>query len=273
MKSKVRIDTGVRDEVTFLKDCYFTPPYRIANVTNDRKGSSLELVLMSSSPGILDGDETEMEIRLCENSCLHLQTQSYQRLFPMERGASQRMTFRMEKNSSLIYLPHPVVPHQASIYSAVNRIFLTTGCQLIWGEILTCGRKHSDEIFKLNVYQNLTEIFYDDRLTVKENLLLNPSLKSPGAMGQLEQYTHQASLIYWNENKSIDFRIPDLLELLKAEKEIAFGATALPRKGIMIRLLGFHAEQLHSCMKYLAAWLEKDPESVSSAISIPAYAN
>jgi len=273
MNSKVEIHTGLREGVTFLKDSYFTPPYKIANITMSRVEKCLDLMLMSSSPGILDGDASCFEIGLCENSSLRLQTQSYQRLFPMTAGATQRLTVRMEKNSSLTYIPHPVVPHGESIFSATNKIYLNAGCQLTWGEIITCGRKRCDEIFRLHAYRNLTELYYEDRLMVKENLLLKPSLKQPDAMGQLEQFTHQASLIYWNENKSVEAYIPDLLDWLGAEKDIEAGATTFSRGGMMVRMMGYHAEQLHHCMKSIADRLEKNPMSVPTKNFIQEYAN
>jgi urease accessory protein len=273
MNSKVEIHTGVREGVTFLKDSFFTPPYKIANITACQAEKCLDLMLMSSSPGILDGDESYFEIGLCEDSSLNLHTQSYQRLFPMTAGAAQRITVQMEKKSSLIYLPHPVVPHEKSIFSAMNKIYLDVGCQLTWGEIITCGRKSCDEIFRLHAYQNITELYYQDKLIVKENLLLKPSLKKPDAMGQLEQFTHQASLIYWNENKSVEARIPDLLDRLGSEKDMESGATTFSRGGMMIRMLGYHAEQLHHCMKSIAEWLEKDPVSVPINNLIQEYAD
>ena len=57
----------------------------MANITEDKTGATLQLMLMSSSPGILDGDEYKIKIELEENCSLQLHTQSYQRLFNMKQ--------------------------------------------------------------------------------------------------------------------------------------------------------------------------------------------
>ena len=110
--------------------------------------------------------------------------------------ASQTLEVHLQASgSSFCFLPHPVVPHETSDFSANNKIFLTDNCSLIWGEVLTCGRKLSGEIFKFSKYHSVTEIFINDKLVIKENLLIKPSVIDVNAIGQMEGYTHQATLI------------------------------------------------------------------------------
>ena len=136
MIAKMRIVAALRDGITFLKQGYHTPPFKVANITEDKKSPKLELMLMCSSPGILDEDEYEMNIALEENCYLQLHTQSYQRLFNMKKGATQKMEIHLRKGTSFVYLPHPAVPHEDSIFTATNKIYLSDGCTLTWGEVL-----------------------------------------------------------------------------------------------------------------------------------------
>jgi urease accessory protein len=161
----------------------------------------------------------------------------------------------MSKNSSFCYLPHPSVPHESSDFVATNKIFLSEGCKLTWGEVLTCGRKLSGEEFKFSRYQNLTEIFLNERLIIKENLLIQPSKINVKAMGQFEGYSHQASLIYINEPVDVNRIITAINELLSGQENICFGVSALPVNGIIVRLLGYKGEQLHGILKMIAAFL------------------
>ena len=210
---------------------------------------------MSSSPGILDGDEYEINIELDEGSRLHLETQSYQRLFQMKKGASQTMEVKMKKNSHLKYLQHPVVPHESSSFISKNRIYLNEGCSLLWGEILTSGRKLNGESFSFSSYHNITEIFLNDKLVVRENLLIKPALLDIHAIGMLEGFTHQASLICMNEQLDVKEIIEFMRNELNAE-EIEFGITELPVNGLIIRMLGNKAEKLFEMNKKFAALLE-----------------
>jgi len=196
MNAKVIIRAALRDGITQLRESYYTPPFRVANITEDKKEPLLHLMLMCSSPGILDGDEYDIRLHLEAGSKLQLHTQSYQRLFHMKEGASQSMEVHLERGASFCYLPHPCSPHAHSIFRGRNKLFLAEGAQLIWGEVLTCGRKLSGEIFTFSKYHTITEVFRNNKLVLRENINLQPSVMDLSAMGQLEGYTHQGSLLF-----------------------------------------------------------------------------
>ncbi len=256
MKAKLQIQTILREGNTKLGNCYFSPPFKVMNITEDKLGKDLHLMLMSSSPGILDEDDYELVIDVIENGSLQLHTQSYQRLFNMQVGARQTMTVNLKEGSSFSYLPHPAVPHENSIFIAKNNIHLSSGCKLVWGEILTCGRKLNGEVFAFSKYHNITNIFLNGRLIIKENLLIQPLLVNPNLMGQLEGFTHQASLILYNEIIDITAFCDVIYEQLGLQEGIAFGVSALQKNGLIVRLLGFKAEQLFDCLKSTAAMFQ-----------------
>ncbi|MCW3108704.1 MAG: urease accessory protein UreD [Segetibacter sp.] len=255
MNAFLHIQTALRNNKTFLKKAYHTTPFKIANITENKNDHGLKLMLMSSSPGILDGDEYQLKIELEEGCSLELQTQSYQRLFNMKKGASQNVEVHMGAGSSFCYLPHPSVPHKAADFVATNKIYLSGGCKLIWGEVLTCGRKLSGEAFQFTGYQNRTEIFLNERLVVKENLLIKPHIVNVNAIGQFEGYSHQASFIYIDEAADINELIPEIIEMLSVHENICFGVSALPVNGIVVRLLGYKGEQLYNCLQLIARLL------------------
>lgn len=273
MIAYLHIQAALRNQKTFLKKAYHTTPFKIADVTEDKTRQKLQLMLMSSSPGILDEDEYNIEIEVAENCSLALQTQSYQRLFSMKKSASQNMQIRLEKGSSFSYLPHPAVPHKASNFVADNKIYLSSGCTLMWAEILTCGRKLRDETFAFTKYHNITQIFLNNRLVVKENLLLRPCLVDVSAIGQLEKYTHQASFIYINETAPVNAFVAGLHQLLSTEKEICFGVSSLAVNGIIVRILGYKAEQLYNLHKTIADFISRAFNHTSTAAEAGVYAD
>lgn len=252
MNAVLHLQASLREHVTYLKHSYFSPPLKIANVTEYKKGHDLHLMLMSSSPGILDGDDYTLDIQIDADCSLYLHTQSYQRLFTMKTGAVQTMKVALQKGASFVYLPHPVVPHQHAFFIAKNEIYMAEACSLIWGEILTCGRKLNGEIFQLSKYQNTTSIYLNTRLVIKENLLLEPAIVHPVLMGQLGNYTHQASLIILDEALDIPITKEHINSLLSEEQGIDFGITTAPTPGIIVRILGYKAEQLYSCLQAIS---------------------
>jgi len=252
MIAKLHIETKLRDNCTHLKKVYATPPFKIADVREDKRDKTLQLMLMSSSPGILDSDEYHIKVDLDKDCSLDLQTQSYQRIFNMQGSALQQVEVHMAQGSSFQYLPHPSVPHENSAFTAKNRIYLSDNCRLIWGEVLTCGRKLNGEVFLFTKYHNLTEIFLNGKLIIKENLLMLPKQINVSAMGQLEGYTHQGSLIYLDDDANARQIKESINTFLTKQPNIAYGVTEAPQNGIIVRILGQKAEQLHNCLKAIA---------------------
>jgi len=267
MIANLHIKASLRDGKTFLSKNYCTPPFRIADITENKKAGRLELMLMSSSPGVLDGDQYQLKVDIDENCWLQLHTQSYQRLFNMKTGATQAMDIRMAPNSSFICVPHPAVPHEHSIFTTRNNIYLADHCNLIWGEVLTCGRKLNGEIFQLSKYQSINSIFGNDRLVIKENLLIQPLLIDPFSVGQLEGFTHQASLVVLLANAANDKLKTMVYEYLCGENDISFGISAAPVNGIIVRILGHKGEKLFQLLRFLSALLSVEIQPSSKPIA------
>lgn len=233
-------------ERSFLKDVYVTQPFRVVPVGQHKPDRHAYLMVMSSSPGILSGDEYEFSIRVKENARLQLQSQSYQRLYNMEGSARQSMQVTMEPGSAFYYVPHPVVPHKNSTFTSCNRINMAEDCELLLSEIITCGRKHHGEQFAFNRFHNLFEVYHKNRLVFKDNILLQPGVNPLQAMGMLENYTHQGTLVYSATSGSAV--LPELIgrihELLEQEDDMLGGVSALQHKGFVVRALGHGGEQL-----------------------------
>lgn len=268
MTATLHIQTAWVNDTTYLKNCYCTTPFKVANITEDKKAPTLRLMLMSSSPGILNGDEYRIKIELEKNCSLQLHTQSYQRLFTMKNNAVQQMEVHLETGASFCFIPHPAVPHEQSNFVSKNKIFLSANCSLILGEILTCGRKLNGEVFLFSKFHTITEIFMHNKLVIKENLLLQPATIDVNAIGQLQGYTHQASLIYLDEKADIKKLTAIIGELLSAQKQISIGITAAPVNGLIVRLLGQKAEQLFDCLKLIAGCLPQTNQFKTASYAI-----
>lgn len=258
MNAHLHIQTAERNGITYLKQSYCTPPFKVANITENKQAGPLHLMLMCFSPGILDGDDYQLKFNIEENAYLHLHTQSYQRLFNMKQGARQKQTFYLQKNASLIYIPHPAVPHKQSIFTTRNKIYLEGNNKLIWGELLTCGRKLNGEQFDFIKYHSITDIYLQGRLVIKENWLVQPGITNLQAIGQWEGYTHQASLIILNNQENISAYYDVINHFLLQQQEITFGISTLPYGGLIVRILGYKAEQLFNCLNRIAMLTTKN---------------
>ena len=271
------IKAGFKEGKSYLMDSYVSVPFRITNVGQVKDDGSLYMMLGSSSPGLLDSDNHEIEIDVEKNSRFQLQTQSYQRLYNMKKGSSQITRISLAPNSFFCYVPHPVVPQENSIFRNRTVINLDKNCELILSEVVTCGRKNSEniypnkkisgEIFKFTYFQNVTEIYFNDLLVLKDKIILEPKVHSVNTVIQLEEYTHQATFIYMN-TKSADGvceLIEKVLEIIKNERNISFGISEMAANGFVLRILGNGGEQLFNCFQQIKDFLwDGKEDSVSS---------
>lgn len=249
MIASLDITAGMRNGHTYLKESFWQPPFKIADVTEDRSNPTLHLIQMSASPGILAGDHYRIGIRLEEGAAVHWHTQSYQRLFSMASAARQQTRVDLAPGASLTYLPHPCVPQKGSDFRADNSIFISANSRLIWGEIVTCGRKLNGEVFQFSNYRSVTEVFLEGKLILKENLRLIPQRVNPGGTGHLEGFTHQGGLICIDPQLDTVNILLSLSEMLAEIPGITFGITGLAVNGFALRMLGNHSERLMQAFK------------------------
>ena len=148
MRSSLDIKIEQRAGKSYLKDAYVTQPFRIVPVGQYRKDNAAYLMIMSSSPGLLDNDEHFIDINLAESTKLQLQTQAYQRLFFMKNKSEQNTTISLKPGCAFAYVPHPVVPQTSSTFISRNKVEMTENCHFLLSEIITCGRKLSGEEFE-----------------------------------------------------------------------------------------------------------------------------
>ena len=258
MNTLLDIETVCRNGKTLLLKSFATSPLKIANITEDKNQRFLDIMLMSSSPGILSGDEYQLHITVAANCLLRLHTQSFQRLFTMQQGltapgATQKFMVEVKEDALFCYIPHPTVPHKNSIFSSFNTIKLQPASTLIWGEIISCGRKLNGEVFHFTRLRVKTEIFVADKLVIKENLLAEPAKTNLSSLGQWEVYSHQASLIIINGSMDVNEMKEYINQILQKEAGIEYGISEPIVNGLVIRLLGCKGEQLYKCLHQVAS--------------------
>lgn len=271
MINNLKIEVEEREGTSFLRDAYVTQPFRIIPVGQYTSDGASYLMIMSSSPGILSGDNHEIGVNIKKNARLQLQTQSYQRLFNMEENASQTMEVKMHKNTSFSYVPHPVVPHESSTFKSHIKVAMEDGCDLTISEIITCGRKHYGEEFKYSHFQNLLEVFHQDRLIMKDNVLLVPEIMPLESMGLLEGYSHQGTLVYINtKNKDVGALIEYFFSELELLEHVSFGISALQTNGFAIRILGNGGEQMFDFFKKVQSelWEKNEEKEVEKKMEV-----
>lgn len=72
---------------------------------------------MSSSGGILQGDEQKINVVMGKNSTARITTQSAIKIYKMENGyASQYIDIRSQEGSYLEFVPHQIISFKSSSF-------------------------------------------------------------------------------------------------------------------------------------------------------------
>jgi len=252
--NRLNFTVGFKNQRTFLKSVFCTPPFRLVDISEDKKNPTAYLMIMSSSPGVLDHDFHDLTFNLETDSRTVLLNQSYQRLFEMKHGARQKLDIVLSENSAFSYIQHPIVPHQKSIFRAHNTVKMEANTVFLMGEIITCGRKLSGEIFKFTHFQSLTEIFGNGKLLLKDNIVVKPAAIDLNGIGQVEGFTHQATLIYVNLRKpNTAAETQQMDEVMGAEEDIQYGISQPQPFITVLRVLGNGGEHIHNAFKKIEA--------------------
>lgn len=255
--NRLSFSVGYKNHRTYLKSVFCTPPFRLVDISEDKKDPIAYLMTMSATPGILDHDFYDLKFTLESGTMTVLQNQAYQRLLEMKHGARQKLDIKLHESSAFSYIQHPIVPHRKSIFRAHNSISMEANTVFLSGEIITCGRKLSGEIFKFTHFQSLTEIFANGRILLKDNILIKPAHIDLNGIGQVEGFTHQATLIYVNLRK--ENTVPEtqvMEEVMASEEDIQYGISQPQPFVTVMRVLGNGGEQIYNAFRKieLAIW-------------------
>ena len=271
MRSQIQITVGTRDGQSVLQNVFITPPYKIMSLPksspHERWSSALNLMQMTASPGLLAGDQTDIELQLHQNAGLYWQTQSFSRVLSMDDGqtAVQNTRIRMAAGSRLHHIPHPLVLHSGAHFQQSMRVDLTHDCELILGEVIASGRRLNDEHFAFSRLSSQTYIYQDAEPLLFDNIQWQPKTQNMLALGQMEGFSHQAGLYY--VNTAADFRGAEvyqrLAEYLDAMQQqngqaILLGVSHPSPSLCVVRGLAHHAELLQNILTECSHILMRD---------------
>ena len=110
-------------------------------------------------------------------------------------------------------------------------------------------------MFAYTRFHSNTEIYHHGKLVIKENLLMTPAGIPVHAIGMMEGFTHQASLLCWKESVCSPSLMNGLHALLDGVPGISAGISSVSADALVIRLLGHKAEQLFNLVKKAADFI------------------
>lgn len=243
---------------TQLAESFVTAPFKLMVLPN--ASSYLHLMQMSSSPGLLAGDCWKTRLHLQENTEVQLMTQAFTRVQSMNEGqwAEQETEFILEKNSRLVYLPHPLVLHKESAFKQKTTVTMQEGSRLIFGEIMAAGRVLNQEKFAFRQFSSLLQINVKGRPLVRDRIHWQPQQHELSVLGQMESFAYQGTFVYLNLSQTaVDIKIlvEEIQQQYREHSEVFLGFSLLDGAGFSARLLAHRADSIEAVFRHLQQFL------------------
>lgn len=151
----IQIELNTNDDSkTYVKSLSSKAPFLIqkAMYPDSKYPHFAHIYIMSSSGGILQGDEQKINVVMGKNSTARITTQSATKIYKMEHGyASQYIDIHSQEGSYLEFVPHQIIPFKSSrFYQEVN-LEVEKDAILIYSEIISAGRIASGEKFDFDL--------------------------------------------------------------------------------------------------------------------------
>lgn len=249
-ESVLYVKTTLSNNRTIVSDSYFTAPYKIVTPFYNQEQNMAELMVMSASAGVMEGDCYRTDIVVGAACALSLQGQSYTKIHKMNSGhASQINTFTIEEGAFFDYDPRPSIPFGGSLFISETCCHLHRGARYIYSEILSCGRAKSGEQFAFKGYRSINKVFYCGKLVFLDNQDLRPCKQALSQVGFFEGYSHQGTLGYFSETMNRDAVTERLYKLLETFEGVEAGISTTFGPGIIIRLLGNGSDYMERIFK------------------------
>ncbi len=230
--------------MTSLEDYFFTAPFKIVKPFWDEKKGLINIIIMSASAGIMEGDCYRTRIELGAGARIALHGQSYTKIHRMQEGqASQFNQFFLAEGAFLEYAQKPTIPYAGSSFQSVSECFLKSGSAFLYSDVFACGRVKRGERFKFREYRNCNKVYYQGDLLFLDHQLFVPSCQDLNGIGFFEDYSHQATLAFFYDNFD-DQLLERLFVILEKTCDIEFGLTKTKRFGLIVRILGDNADYL-----------------------------
>ncbi|MEM8675841.1 MAG: urease accessory protein UreD [Cyanobacteria bacterium P01_G01_bin.67] len=233
---------------------YTTYPLRLSSVFRLEKVNSNRayIYLINTSPGLLAGDELNLDLQLAAHTNLYLTDQAATKVHPMPKINTKAVVnyqILIAADASLELVPEPIILYKDSFLEQKTSIKLHSTAQLFFSEIILPGRLAKQEYYDFNYYLNRLRV-----TDLQDNLLFTDAWRLSGQANKFASNKLFTSLPILGNAIAV---VPDIdLKLLTAKLEdndlklsqnLEVATTILPNcNGILIRALGNKTMELKS---------------------------
>lgn len=234
-RGRLRLEFGLDGEKTVLLGQFSEPPLHSQRALHLGPGGMAHAYAMSSSGGVLRGDEHRVEIVVRRGAAARVTTQGATRIYGMDGGeASQSVRARVFEGAYLELAPDPIIPYGGSRFSQETELVVHEGAAAVCTEVVASGRHAMGESFEYDALRTRTRAV-DAR---GAPLMTDAAVLGPGGterFGVLGGHRTFGAAYVLCPGRETGALLPQLAELVSG----CGGASELPGgAGLLVRVLG-----------------------------------
>ncbi len=179
---------------TVITESSFTSPLKIASPFYF--SDFTEVMMMSASAGMLEGDEYDIRIHVCPGASLKFTGQSFDKIFKCSEGGNiiRKVKINVEGGGRLMYMQQPAIPFAGSMFKGETDIRLRSDSVLVFQDVVSCGRAAMNEQFMFREYRSRVSVKMDGKLVFLDNVRLAPDEVNLNGTGFYEGCTHSGMM-------------------------------------------------------------------------------
>lgn len=235
IRGRLRLVFGLDGAKTVLAEQLSEAPLHSQRALYLGPDGMAHVYAMSSSGGILRGDNHRIEVVVRGGAAARVTTQGATRIYGMDGGeASQSVRAEVFEGAYLELAPDPIIPYGGSRFSQDTEIVVHEGAAAVCTEVITSGRVAMGESLEYDLLRTKTRaVGADGAPRMTDVAVLEPGrLERFGVLGEHRTFGTAYVLC---PKKEADALLPDVAQLVSG----CGGASALPGgAGLLARVLG-----------------------------------
>lgn len=250
MNSRLYLETEAKDGRTDIKDVFFSAPYKV--MSPFQEGDGIQIMQMSASAGLLDGDTFTGEFCFGEHSVVTYLSQSYEKIFCSKGHPTKKeVSIEIKSGAKVKYLPYPVIPFGGSDFLNETVVHMKRDAIFLYGDVFTCGRTGMGEYFQMKRFDSRMKVYLEDKIVFADHTRIEPQRFCYQNLGMWHHYTHNGMLyIYLGDEEKEKKLIEEIRERFQ-RGDWLLGATSC-ESGVMVRILSMSGEQIYQMFKKIA---------------------
>ncbi len=226
--------------------------------------SAAQVMVMSTSAGIMAGDDQAIRVEVGAGAALQVTSQAFEKIHRMGEGLSARRSTRLvvADGAYLDYSPQPTIPFAGSAYASDTVAELAgPSARLVYQEVLSCGRAARGERFEYRSFRNHVCVNVAGLPVYLDNAVFEPATMPMEDFGLYEGFSHLGNLVLVNcrigeaaftaardylreETGVIGAAAGSPVGAAEGSEAVAGGVTRLASGDVCVRLLGHRAQRV-----------------------------